>query len=91
MDMPGVRPSRSGLVVPVLLDREADMRTCAECGADILRGGTAKRCERCAGRLQLQSACEQKGHDWTVDGPFMECHRCGASTVSRVLNTRTNS
>lgn len=34
-----------------------------------------------SGRLRLQSACEQKGHDWTVDGPFMECHRCGASKL----------
>ena len=33
------------------------------------------------GHLPLYTACEQHGHTWTEDGPFMECHKCGKSTL----------
>ena len=34
-----------------------------------------------SGRLRLQTACEQRGHTWTEDESFRECHKCGTSIV----------
>ena len=34
-----------------------------------------------SGLLRLQTACEQRGHTWTEDETFRECHKCGKSII----------